>query len=211
MIYLWNSETLCLFSVIYCPLFCCGRSFFEELGLTFNEEDICCPQAGILQSPPCFTRFCEDPIDSPSKWYHQYFACPRNTLYQPLAVCLSVCLSLVFCFMSFCSASVCVCFSCNCLRPIAVEGGFHMKQRFIIVVFYKGKNNWRIGYKLSKTHRSRATTVIIFGWHYVYLWMQAPDFFSSYYFFQYFMGIFEYTHKNVKNFTVSTHTSRFCH
>ena len=42
--------------------------FFEELGLTFNEEDICCPQAGILQSPPCFTRFGEDPIDIPSKW-----------------------------------------------------------------------------------------------------------------------------------------------
>ena len=68
--------------------------------------------------------------------------------------------------------SLCVCLFMQ-LRPVAVAGGFHMKQRFIIAVFYKGKNNWQIGYKLSKTHRNRVTTVIIFGWHYLCLSLHA--------------------------------------
>ena len=36
--------------------------------------------------------------------------------------------------------SLCVClFMQLSLRLVAVEGGFHMKQRFIIAVFYKGR------------------------------------------------------------------------
>ena len=63
---------------------------------------------------------------------------------QKYAVSAPSCLLVHFFVTSFLLyvflISLCVCLFMQ-LRPVAVGGGFHMKQRFIIAVFYKGKNN----------------------------------------------------------------------
>lgn len=88
------------------------------------------------------------------------------SLKPPLCLCATgLALRLTECFLV--SACVCLLFKHLPLRPAAAEGGFHVKQLFIVTAFYRGRSNCQLGCKLNsrtlRLHRNRADAVILFG------------------------------------------------